>query len=77
MSIGKINSKIGISDVVFSVHMPHPGLEFSPYQQFVVVSMNTEIDMEYDAKVGPEVFNRTKGVIICCLFLTLSCISSC
>eukprot|EP00795_Rhopilema_esculentum_P004580 gene4580-20846_t len=64
VTIGKINSKIGISDVVFSVHMPHPGLEFSPYQQFVVVSMNTEIDMEFDAKVGPEVFNRTKECTI-------------
>ena len=45
--IGEVNSNIGESDVVFSVHMPHPGTKFDPIQQFIVVSMNAEIDLPF------------------------------
>ena len=36
----------------FSVHMPHPGYELHPYHQFLVVSMNAQIE-EYNHGLQP------------------------
>ena len=56
-----MNSNIGANDVVFSVHMPHPGAEFDPVQQFIVVSMNAEIDLQFDEKDSIQQIERKKG----------------
>jgi len=64
VSLGEINSKVGVNDVVFSVHMPHPGTKFHPVQQFIVVSMNAEIDLQFDEKISATQVERKKGCTI-------------
>ena len=51
---------LDMSNVVFSVHMPHPGDEFDPYEQFIVVSMNVEIEKKF-ASVSQLERTRTAG----------------
>ena len=52
VEIGGINSNLGVNNVVFSVHLPHPGAQFNPIQQFLVVSMNAEVDVEKNIGVN-------------------------
>lgn len=72
MSIGKINSKLDVNDVIFSVHMPHPGGRFDPVQQFVVVSMNAEIDMQFNEPNMSPQLDQKKSKHIWLEFLTES-----
>ena len=50
-----------MNDVVFSVHMPHPGTSFHPIQQFIVVSMNAEIDLQHDESDHVEQIEQRKS----------------
>lgn len=50
-----------MSNVVFSVHMPHPGKTFDPYEQFIVVSMNVEVEKKF-ASVSKLEEQETKTV---------------
>ena len=59
-----------MNDVVFSVHMPHPGTQFHPVQQFIVVSMNAEIDLQFDEKISNTPVERKKGTNVVKFYIT-------
>ena len=54
--------------------MPHPGTKFHPVQQFIVVSMNAEIDLQFDEKISATQVERKKGMDVVRLFTTLFCL---
>eukprot|EP00794_Sanderia_malayensis_P008082 gene8082-8947_t len=62
--VGRISTDAESSkkSYVFSVHMPHPGMQFHPYHQFLVASMNAEI--EHPSQQIAEVTGKTKACTI-------------